>query len=464
MSVSAVLRIVLYLTVVGSGVFLMFLLCRRFKPFRDIEVEYPFFCGLLLFLVPLLPVWLKADVYNESLLQSFKADITPLLENPFICRIWLLGAAASFSRLWITQVWVSHKINPALQPAPDDAQRIFEAIYDELGLRASIALAVVPGIRSPVGTGLIRKTVILPEDFLHRDPFDLELALRHELVHFLYRDHWVKLAMGIIAAIHWFNPCIYLLRHAVNEACELRCDKRTVRGLSLGERRYYCLMLLSLPKPPEELVQTDKLLSPAFSNGFMRNRSFNQLKKRIVRIKAADEGKRRGRIAKRLALAAAASMILLLSAFTYGFAREIWQYVDAGADVVNADVVYSADYGSIARARAKEEFFNISDLEMGLTISAHSEEIQLSGMAISSESGAILMRVDTPISEDTELTIYFYAAENPDCLLQEMRLHEGTQKIVLSDTGTAYAYIGIQVKHAPEDIEQIQIILLDTEY
>jgi len=56
--------------------------------------------------------------------------------------------------------------------------------------------------------GLLKSTLILPVEIY--TPAELRMIITHELVHFKRHDVWFKAILLVTAAVHWFNPFVYL--------------------------------------------------------------------------------------------------------------------------------------------------------------------------------------------------------------------------------------------------------------
>lgn len=111
-----------------------------------------------------------------------------------------------------------------------------------LGLRKPPPLYENPYISSPLLVGIFRPRIVLP--CAPEAPIDLDMAIRHELLHYRRRDLWWKLCFQMARAVHWFNPLVHRLAKEYGTLCELACDEALVRGLSAKERKAYGLLLL----------------------------------------------------------------------------------------------------------------------------------------------------------------------------------------------------------------------------
>ena len=141
------------------------------------------------------------------------------------------------------------------------------------GLRKSPSLWSAPCIPGPMVTGLMRPAVYLPQDI--PDAGDLSLILRHELAHLRQGDLPVKWLTLLVCALHWPNPAVWLLRHALNQTCELSCDEQVITGSSLSERSRYSETIIASIRAG---AGAPTMLCTAFQGGLKR------MKRRILHI------------------------------------------------------------------------------------------------------------------------------------------------------------------------------------
>ena len=106
-----------------------------------------------------------------------------------------------------------------------------------LGIRRDIGLYRCPVVPGPMLLGFWRPRILLPE--LDLSDRELCLILRHELIHFKRGDLYVRAAVLLATAIHWFNPAVHICGAAVNEACEASCDAQVIQGLDNETRKLY---------------------------------------------------------------------------------------------------------------------------------------------------------------------------------------------------------------------------------
>ena len=96
-------------------------------------------------------------------------------------------------------------------------------------------------MNGPMLIGFFKKYLLMPEKVL--DNQDMQLLLRHEIIHFEKKDIWLKQFLLICNSIHWFNPIIYWMRTRATEMIELACDYEVVKNLDAAERNSYAELL-----------------------------------------------------------------------------------------------------------------------------------------------------------------------------------------------------------------------------
>lgn len=113
----------------------------------------------------------------------------------------------------------------------------------ELKIKKKISVVESPEAASPMIIGIFRTRLILPEEEYGEE--ELFFILKHELVHLRHKDLYCKLLFVIANAIHWFNPCIWLLQKEAAVDMELYCDESVIRGVNYAGRKAYTEAMLS---------------------------------------------------------------------------------------------------------------------------------------------------------------------------------------------------------------------------
>ncbi|WP_137671242.1 M56 family metallopeptidase [Paenibacillus naphthalenovorans] len=129
---------------------------------------------------------------------------------------------------------------------PRDSQAVeqLSLIKEPLGLKRNVRLAYSSALRSPVLVGLWKPTIYLPKENIVN--VNMDMVMRHELIHLKRKDLWVKAFTLGASALHWFNPFIHILRKDIHTWSELSCDEEVVREMSHAERKRYGETILNV--------------------------------------------------------------------------------------------------------------------------------------------------------------------------------------------------------------------------
>jgi len=135
-------------------------------------------------------------------------------------------------------------------------------MFIRLGVKKLPRLKIKSGLTSPVVTGILKPTIILPVSSKQWSEETKKMAILHELGHIHRRDLWIRFAADIACVLHWYNPLVWWLRSRLLSQCEYACDAFVVSsGVS---RRCYITALcdvvesaLNEPRPVGILAMTD---------------------------------------------------------------------------------------------------------------------------------------------------------------------------------------------------------------
>lgn len=152
-------------------------------------------------------------------------------------------------------------------------------IAGEMGLKKIPRIRLVRKVQTgPFTTGFFRNIIFLPDtDYQEKD---LQYILRHELAHCRGKDTQIKAVLVIVNALHWFNPCAWLMKTLADQDMELACDQRVLAHTSKGERNEYSEVLMAC-------IGTDRAGRSVFSTGYVQGVKF--IKKRFQNIFHAPE-------------------------------------------------------------------------------------------------------------------------------------------------------------------------------
>jgi beta-lactamase regulating signal transducer with metallopeptidase domain len=201
--------------------------------------------------------------------------------------LWGLG----FLSFWIILGVRHHRFMKTISrfgyPPSDTQTAALETLAHTMGLKAPPAV-IVPGLGSPMVAGLFRPLLLLPRRTY--EPTALSLILRHELTHLKRRDLWLKLPVLAVRSLHWFNPLMTRISHAVDHACELACDEAMMADQPPQLRKLYCLCILDTVDCRRSHQNT-----PLVSTGLGCDKG--QLKQRLLMIFSAGQRKKHALLA-----------------------------------------------------------------------------------------------------------------------------------------------------------------------
>ena len=214
------------------------------------------------------PVTYEPLVFRTSMEVTQKAGVQ--WWQIVLC-IWILGCAV-FCAYHLIRYFRFHSMTKrwSVRLENDRIDEMAAMQKVRLGISAKIEIYVCSCISSPMLTGLLKPKILLPA-YMKIAEDELELILRHELIHYSRRDIWYKLLILVAAAMHWFNPAVYIMAGQIASLCEISCDEKTVKALDIKARIRYSETILYMQKS-KGLNKT--VLSTNFYGGKidMRNR------------------------------------------------------------------------------------------------------------------------------------------------------------------------------------------------
>lgn len=110
-----------------------------------------------------------------------------------------------------------------------------------VGVPDTVRVKELEGLSSPLTYGLLRPVILLPQG-LSEDPDRCRHILSHELSHIRHLDVAYKGILLLTAAIHWFNPFVWVMVFTASQDMEMRCDADAIHAL--GEKNAYAKTLV----------------------------------------------------------------------------------------------------------------------------------------------------------------------------------------------------------------------------
>ena len=127
----------------------------------------------------------------------------------------------------------------------------FENLKSEMSITKPIPIYLCSCVGSPMLVGIINPKILLPTAELAKD--ELQLILKHELVHYKRKDLLYKFLVLVATAIHWFNPIMYLSVRVINILCETSCDTEVINGTDSNTRQMYSEAIVGVVKYQSKL-------------------------------------------------------------------------------------------------------------------------------------------------------------------------------------------------------------------
>ena len=197
---------------------------------------------------------------EKGVVQTAKAgSISPVL------LIWAIGMAllAAYFAIGYT-VMVRRFRSTRLAPQPS-----VDALLDRFRFSKDPRICVSRSRRAPLTFGVLRPTVLLPED-LEAGTAQFQLVLAHELAHIRRKDCLRKALFAACLCLYWWHPLVWLMTILANRDMELACDEAVLCALGPKCKKVYALTLL-------DMAQRRPAPAP-LSSGFARSRAEERIR------------------------------------------------------------------------------------------------------------------------------------------------------------------------------------------
>ncbi|MCR4949766.1 MAG: M56 family metallopeptidase [Solobacterium sp.] len=131
---------------------------------------------------------------------------------------------------------------------------------------------------SPFVCGIVHPRIILPASYAEKQ---IRCILLHENMHIRRKDNLTRLIGFMAAAVHWFDPFVWIFLKCFLADLELACDEAVSEGFSEEQRKEYALALL-------DGEESRNLLVSAFGGARLRTRIDRILNyRRVTALSAA---------------------------------------------------------------------------------------------------------------------------------------------------------------------------------
>ncbi|MFO0956326.1 MAG: M56 family metallopeptidase [Isosphaeraceae bacterium] len=144
--------------------------------------------------------------------------------------LWLIGSPLTFA--WMAAGLAgAERLRWASRPVADPSllSRL-QSLAGACGVARKVALATCDRLAGPVLVGILRPAILLPASALTGwTPEQLEMALRHELIHVRRWDNLVNLVQRSIESLLFFHPAVWMVSGWIRTEREHCCDAEVVR-------------------------------------------------------------------------------------------------------------------------------------------------------------------------------------------------------------------------------------------
>ena len=155
--------------------------------------------------------------------------------------VWLGGAALLAVYFGIGYVCMTRRFRARrMLPQPS-----VDALLNRFRFVRSPKICVTESRRAPLTFGVLRPTVLLPED-LEVGTAEFQLILAHELAHIRRKDCLRKALFAVCLCLYWWHPLVWLMTVLAGRDMELACDEAVLRALGSECKKAYALTLLDM--------------------------------------------------------------------------------------------------------------------------------------------------------------------------------------------------------------------------
>lgn len=175
-----------------------------------------------------------------SLSSCLPAALTDLSAAPAVSGGSVSGTAAP---PWLEILWMAGVLLLLLRGL---VQRLKLRQVLRFAVREEGNIYCCDGLPSPCAAGIFRGRIYLP---FHLPEEVRRYALRHERMHLDRRDPLLLFLTELAAALHWWNPLVWLAAGALREDMEMYCDELVLRQSGTEERRSYFQAMLYFAAP-----------------------------------------------------------------------------------------------------------------------------------------------------------------------------------------------------------------------
>jgi len=163
-----------------------------------------------------------SDFYDTIYFRKFYEGIFSISILEVLGIVWVAVSVILIIHFWFRYYCVMKEIDTYEKLEDGQYRSRFYEISNNKKGRFQVEILRSSKIRIPMGIGIFKKRIILPDE--HYADMELYYILLHEYTHFLNRDLIIKMLIHMFCYIFWWNPIVYLLRKDLDQTLEIKCD------------------------------------------------------------------------------------------------------------------------------------------------------------------------------------------------------------------------------------------------
>ncbi len=180
------------------------------------------------------------DVYIND---QNTAQLSPL---SILTAVWIIVSVILILHFIYQYVNAMRKFFAYSIRTDEQCKRVFNRVLNVSRTQFKIDIRSSADISIPMGAGIFRKSILLPE--AEYSDSELYYILRHEYTHFQNRDLLIKLLIHIYSCIFWWNPVIYLLKRDLAQILEIKCDLDVTDRMENQQKAQYLATIVAMLK------------------------------------------------------------------------------------------------------------------------------------------------------------------------------------------------------------------------
>lgn len=154
----------------------------------------------------------------------------------------------------------------------DDIVRVIEKEYNR---KINSTIYCTEYIDVPFVIGLWKPSIYInPANF---SKTQLYFILKHEIMHIINKDNWIKTAIRIFVSFYWWLPFLRVIPNIIDEACEYRCDKIVTQNMDPLSKIEYSRLINVVSSEELSLKRKKHQLYSAFAFEKHRDRIYERI-------------------------------------------------------------------------------------------------------------------------------------------------------------------------------------------